>query len=140
MAEELERFDEALARRLRRGHRAEMQVGDIAHIDEAEAQARQAGHPAGQQALHDLDGVGKVAAEDRPQHHGGIDDRQSRNGGRAPGRASWGGLHQIPGGALGQGLGAGIGTHPGIVEIGPYRLVAGTLADAGPGTGPGTGP
>jgi NAD-dependent dihydropyrimidine dehydrogenase PreA subunit len=70
--------DEPLARRLRRGHRADMQVGNVAHIDEAEAQSRQAGYSAGQQAFHDLDGRGKVATEDRPEHQGGIHGGERR--------------------------------------------------------------
>jgi hypothetical protein len=88
-----------------------MQVGDVAHVDDAEAQSWQAGHSAGQQAFHDLDGLGKVATEDRPEHHGGI------HGGERRGTAR--GTNQIPGGSLGQGLGAGVSTYLGIVEIGP---------------------
>jgi hypothetical protein len=84
-----------------------MQVGDVAHIDEAETQSRHAGHSAGQQAFHDLDRRGKVAAEDRPEHHGGIHGGERRGTARS--------TNQTPGGTLGQGLGAGVSTYLGIV-------------------------
>ena len=107
--------DEALTGRLRRDHRCDMQVGDVAHVHDAEAQARQAGHPARQQAFDELDRWGIVPAENRAEHHGRIDRGESRGAVR--------GADQIPCGTLGHGLGARIGADPGIVEISPYGFV-----------------
>ena len=90
-----------------------MRRGDIAHIDDAEADARRAGQLAGEQLREDLDRGGEVPAHHRAQHSGGVDGGQLKALAFA--------VHVFPGGALGDGLGAGIG---GIVgEVAGIRPV-----------------
>jgi hypothetical protein len=100
-----------------------MQIGDVARIHDVETEPRDSGHLASQQALHHLNGIGKVAAQDRRQHQGRIDGGER---GRASGRRD-----QIPCGAFGNGLRAAIGADFGILEIGPRRFILDAVRAAG---------
>ncbi len=106
--------DQALATGLGGAHRADLEVGDVAHVDQVEADPRRAGHP-GEQALHDFERGRAVGAAHRPEDGAGVDD------GQALGLAHL--LDQIPGRPLGDRLRARIGRQRRIVEVGPVRLV-----------------
>ena len=68
--------EEALALGRRIGHGAQVQVGDVAHVDHAEREPRAAGHGAVHQALHEQDRGRIVGSEHRAKHAHRIDDRQ----------------------------------------------------------------
>ena len=55
-------------------HGADVQVGDVAHIDDAEIEPRAAGHGAVHQALHQEDRGRIVGPQDRAEHAHRIDD------------------------------------------------------------------
>ena len=65
--------DEALAAGLRRGHRPDLKVGDIAHVDEVEAEPGHARH-AVEQPLDRLERVGEVVVQNRADDGARVDD------------------------------------------------------------------
>ena len=83
------------------GHGAEMQIDDVANIDEAEADLRAAGQGAVHQALHDEDGGRVVWAEYGAEDGDRVDD------GELEAAAFFG--DEVPRGAFGEGLGFWIG-------------------------------
>jgi hypothetical protein len=99
-----------------------MQVGDVAHIDDVEAEPWDAGNLSGHQPLDDLDGLRKVAAHDGSEDERRIDCRE--------GRRAAGGGDEVPSAALGNGFGLGVGVGTGIGGVGPGRLVAGAIGRA----------
>ncbi len=64
----------AFAFRSRMGHRAQVQVGDIAHIHDAEVEPRDAGHGAVEQTLDEERRARQIGTEHRPKHRNRIDD------------------------------------------------------------------
>ena len=98
----------------RRGHGAQVQIGDVAHIDDAEIKPRAARHGAVHQAPDQQDRRGKIRHQHRAEHDHGIDDGKLE----AAALAS----DKIPGRAFGQGFGFGIGADAGI-HVCPGRFV-----------------
>ncbi len=95
------------------GHGAEVQIGNVAHVDESEVEARAAGHGAVHQPLDEKDGGGIVGSEDGAEHAHRVDD------GKLEGAAFAG--DEIPGGTFGQGLRFRVGGHV-AVEVAPILL------------------
>ena len=56
------------------GHRAHVQVGDVADVDDAEGHPREPGHRAVEQPLDELDRGREVRAEHRAEDAHRIDD------------------------------------------------------------------
>ena len=90
-------------RRPRRGHREDMERGDVAHVDEREAHARQAGHATLEQTSDRLEGVGAVGSEQRADDRARLDRHEPLGGSPL--------AHELPRGALGERLGFGIRRH-----------------------------
>ena len=109
--------DEALPAGLRRGHREDVQLGDVADVDEGEAELRDRRHVAGDQAVDRLDREGVVVVQDGADDRPGLDRRQAL--------LVAGLLDQVPGGALGDRLRAGVGGLRGVVAVGPVGLGVG---------------
>lgn len=118
--QELARAQEALARQPRGLQREHVERGNVAHVDDREAEIGRHRHRARQQLLHQLDRGREVAAVDRAQHHAGIDRDEFHI---AP-------LSRDPfaRGALGDGLGLDVGVGVGVVDVGPAALVEGVGA------------
>jgi hypothetical protein len=78
------------------GHSADVEVDDVADIDDAEREARDTGELAIEQALDEDDGGGIVAAEDGTEDGDGIDDGKLKLAAFA--------RDEVPGSAFGEGL------------------------------------
>ena len=73
--------EEALARGGRMHHRAQVQVGDVAHIHDPEHHPRQRGNLAVQHAAHEQDRAGEVWAQHGTEDRHRVDDRQLQGAG-----------------------------------------------------------
>ena len=68
--------EEALALRGGMSHGTDVQIGDVAHVDDTETEPRAAGHGAVHQALHQQDRGRIVGTQNGAEHAHRIDDRQ----------------------------------------------------------------
>ena len=91
-----------------------MQIGDIAHIDDAKAQIGQARQGAVHQLLHHLQAGGKISAQHRAEHGGRIDGHIFH--------ARPIGCHPLARRPFGQRLGLDIGIGFKAAQVGPIRL------------------
>ena len=95
------------------GHGAEVEVGDVADVDESEVEARAAGQGAVHQSLDKKDGGGIVGSEEWAEHAHRVDDGELE-------RAAFAG-DEIPRGTFSQGLRFRVGGHV-AVEVAPILL------------------
>ena len=115
-------------------HREEVELRDVADVDDAEVEVRTGGEGAVEEALDDLDAGGEVGAKDGAEDADGVDD------GELEGRVAL--FDEVPGGALGKRFGFGVGAHMRTVGVRPHLLrhdgfVVGVVAVADGGHGGG---
>ena len=113
--------DVAASARRRLLHRADVQVGDVADVDEAEPEPRYGRHPAAEQPFDQLQREGDVVAEGRADDGARIDDRQPLLGA--------GLADQAPGLPLGDRLRARVGRQARIVAVRPVPIAVGRAVD-----------
>jgi hypothetical protein len=94
------------------GHGADVQVGDVADVDDSEACAGRDSHRAVEHHLDQLGRGTQLGGERRSEDPGRIDDHEF-GGGVA---------HQVPGGALGDRLRAWVRRESRRIRIGPVLL------------------
>ena len=102
------------------GHRGDMEVGNVADVDDGN---RDIGHGVGtvsDQGLNQFDRCREVLAEDRAEDAAGVDDSQLGVCGF--------GVDEVPRGAFGEQLGLDVGVDIGAVDVGPVVLGELTVA------------